>query len=111
MQSYNLKNSWYKKAYSIEQEQISTHLNPGRIMITPGAKNCCLKYEIDIIGLVNRHISGDWGNIDQQDKETNKNNLLNKNMIMSSYDIGKNRIWIITDPGWETTTILLPEEY
>lgn len=37
--------------------------------------------------------------------------LANKGWFLSVHHDGNTEFWVITDDGWETTTILLPEEY
>lgn len=61
---------------------------------------------------LDRHFSGDWGEISEGDAEQNDAMIKEEGMILSSYNIpGGQRIWVITDPGHRITTILLPEEY
>lgn len=102
---------WYKKAYSTNPDFGKKPLTLGRIVITRGAEEYCQKNNIDVGSFISRHASGDWGDLSQEDKETNATSLTNMGMIMSSYLVGPDKIWIITDPGWRTTTILLPDEY
>jgi hypothetical protein len=59
-----------------------------------------------------RHFNGDWGEVGKDDWEQNDRMVADKGMILSAYKIATGeKIWIITDPGHEVTTILLPEEY
>lgn len=59
-----------------------------------------------------RHFHGDWGDIGEDDQAQNDASIKTKDMILSAYTTESGtKIWIITDPGHEVTTILLPEEY
>lgn len=60
-----------------------------------------------------RHESCDYGVTCKEDSELNDKSIPYKDRIMSAYidPISKIKVWIITDAGWQTTTILLPTEY
>ena len=71
-----------------------------------------------------RHLAGDWGTLDPHDTQANDDAVATKDRILSSYPLPEPRqvtttygpqqvtaLWIITDPGWDTTTILWPAEY
>ena len=84
----------------------------GRIVATPSALTLLSEHNISAALLLDRHGSGDWGNLDQCDKAENQNALVHMNRILSSYDLGvTDRIWIITEADRSSTTILLPEDY
>jgi hypothetical protein len=86
--------------------------NPGKIVMTPGVFN--LKKEIldKIPQFINRHIQGDWGDLCDEDKNTNNLFLEEGERLFSSYITeGKERIWIITEADRSVTTILLPDDY
>jgi len=63
------------------------------------------------MGLVQRHASGDWGDLDPQDKAENELSLREGFRILSAYELEGTRYWIITEADRSATTILLPEEY
>jgi hypothetical protein len=59
-----------------------------------------------------RHYNHDWGDVDEDDKMENELALETKNRLLSVYRYSEDvKIWIITDPEWETTTVLFPEDY
>ena len=72
-----------------------------------------------------RHIAGDWGTLDDpHDSQANDEAVATKDRILSIYPLPEPRqvttnygpqevtaLWIITDPGWDTTTVLWPAEY
>ena len=59
-----------------------------------------------------RHLSGDWGEVDEHDRQENESGLRNQFRLMSVYTLRTGvKIWIITEADRSATTILLPEEY
>ncbi|MDV2988820.1 MAG: hypothetical protein ACRKGH_09245 [Dehalogenimonas sp.] len=61
---------------------------------------------------LNRHAKGDWGNIDEADKQENELSLKQGFRILSAYEAGGlPKIWIITEADRSATTILFPDEY
>ena len=59
-----------------------------------------------------RHISGDWGNLDKEDKASNDRALIEGARLFSAYNSESNvRFWIITEADRSATTVLLPSEY
>ena len=62
--------------------------------------------------LLERHLSGDWGDTCESDARANEEALRSGNRIISWYQVSKElRIMIITEADRSATTILLPEEY
>lgn len=92
---------------------------PGRVLLTPGAKAALVEAGSPTTDLLARHISGDWGEMDREDQQTNERGLKEGSMLMSSYTLETGvKIWIISDAIWDgdprfrrVTTLLLPEEY
>ena len=66
---------------------------------------------------LNRHVKGDWGDVDTEDKETNDQALKQGTRLLSAYNDdrfpqnGVATIWIITEADRSATTILFPDEY
>ena len=66
---------------------------------------------------LNRHVKGDWGDMDGEDKETNDQALKQSARLLSAYNDdrfpkhGVATIWIITEADRSSTTILFPDEY
>lgn len=61
---------------------------------------------------LNRHSSGDWGEVCADDKAANEDALLHGDRILSAYLTSSGvKIWIITEADRSSTCILLPEEY
>jgi hypothetical protein len=59
-----------------------------------------------------RHVTGDWGELCPEDIEANEQALLNGARLLSAYRSAKGvKFWIITEWDRSVTTILLPEDY
>jgi hypothetical protein len=91
--------------------------NPGVILATPGAseafeRNGQLPFEF-----LQRHLNGDWGDLDEEDRQTNNNALIDGSRLLSAYKLADGtKVWSITEAVGENghreaTTFLLPSEY
>lgn len=73
---------------------------------------------------ITRHQSGDWGNVDEQDQQSNEAALANGEQILSVYDLPHpvaaatnfgdatvTKLWVISDSDRTVTTVLWPCEY
>jgi hypothetical protein len=61
---------------------------------------------------VGHRCCGDWGDLDECDKQANEDALTNGDRILSHYKLdGGRRIYIITEADRSSTCILLPQEY
>jgi len=66
---------------------------------------------------LNRHVKGDWGDVDEEDKQTNDYDHKHGMRVLSAYNDdrfpkhGIATIWIITEADRSATTILFPDEY
>jgi hypothetical protein len=83
----------------------------GRIVATPGTWNVLAEAGEDLRLLLARHASGDWGDLDDEDRRENEQSLRYGWRILSSYQVGERTVWVITEADRPVTTILLPEEY
>lgn len=82
----------------------------GEIVATPNALNSVSRQEIT--AALRRHIRGDWGNLDEEDKEANETALKEGSRLLSSYLSDQQvKFWIITEHDRSATTVLLPEDY
>jgi hypothetical protein len=82
----------------------------GQLASTPGALNLLERHGITPFQLIARHIRGDWGAVSLDDATAN-NDAIQGGRILSSYQVGDEIIWIITEWDRSVTTILLPSEY
>lgn len=84
----------------------------GQVVATPGALAALEQHQISPLTLVSRHVRADFGDIDQQDWQTNLAALRYGNRIVSAYAIAPDVvIWIISEGDRSVTTLLLPSEY
>lgn len=90
---------------------LKTTLFPlGQLLITPGARDAL--DQMDVIRCVQRHRTGDWGMVCEEDKAVNDEALATGDRILSAYlDRNGVKFWIITEWDRSATTILLPDEY
>jgi hypothetical protein len=64
------------------------------------------------VEFVKRNQSGDFGDLDEADREANQAALRYGTRLLSSYVIDEDcTLWIITEADRSATTLLLPEEY
>ena len=84
----------------------------GQVVATPGALDALATAGVMHTALIARHISGDWGDLCAEDKESNQDALTTGARILSAYTLAtKQRVWVITEWDRSATTLLLPSEY
>ena len=84
----------------------------GEVFITPGADEALTDAGHLPNEFLGRHAVGDWGEIDEHDRQINEFSVRNSLRILSAYRTRKDaRLWIITEATRESIIILLPEEY
>ncbi|MDD4986271.1 MAG: hypothetical protein PHQ43_10890 [Dehalococcoidales bacterium] len=92
----------------------------GRLVMTRGVNDLVAddkafaKFITDSLA---RHVKGDWGDVDDEDRMTNDQSLKQGLRLLSAYNDdrfpknGISTIWIITEADRSATTILFPDEY
>lgn len=83
----------------------------GRLVATPGALALLTNAGENPAALLERHQSGDWGDVPPEDARENDLSMREGFRIVSSYTVGGERVWIITEWDRSSICILLPEEY
>lgn len=84
----------------------------GQTVATPGALAALAEAEQNPAFFIDRHVTGDWGEIDADDRQANEDALLHGERLLSAYRTLKGeKIWIITEADRSSTCILLPDEY
>ena len=84
----------------------------GQVVATPGALDALAAAGVMHTALVARHIAGDFGDLCEEDKQSNQEALADGNRIFSAYTLPtRKRIWVITEADRSVTTLLLPSEY
>jgi len=82
----------------------------GQVVATPGALELVSNNEIT--KALDRHFSGDWGDLCEEDKTVNDEAVISGDRILSAYHTeAGDKFWIITEWDRSVTTVLLPEEY
>ena len=88
---------------------VNPRFNPGRLMITRNAKNALPRREVD--AAINRHLSGDWGDVCQSDWQRNAQALRDGDRLLSVYQTQDGeKFWIITESDRSVTTVLFPSD-
>ena len=99
---------------------INAVFNTGQLVATRGVYNHANEnpdFADFIQKSLNRHVKGDWGDVDDEDKLTNDRALKQGLRLLSAYNDdcfpqhGNSTIWIITEADRSATTILFPDEY
>lgn len=99
------------------EENTSPLFPLGRVVMTPNVQAKLQeahpdRWEAELMGLIHRHASGDWGDLDEDDKRQNDLAPNRGLSIFSAYTTSyKVKIWIISEADRNVTTVLLPEDY
>ncbi len=93
---------------------MSTRTGPsfplGQIVATPNDLSQIMQE--DIMAALQRHMTGDWGELCAEDKLANDCAVMEGTRILSAYrSVNGTKFWIVTEHDRRTTTILLPEDY
>ena len=84
----------------------------GVVVATPGALGALTRAGETPYQFLCRHVAGDWGDVDQDDKAENNRAVECGYRILSAYHLRDGTaIWVITEADRSSTCILLPEEY
>ena len=91
---------------------MSTRFDLGTIVATPGALEALAVSGEAPSTFLHRHVVGDWGDLDGNDRAENELSVQEGFRILSAYHLRDGtKIWIITEADRSSTTILLPSEY
>ena len=82
----------------------------GQIVATTGAL-ILAENGVNLLEYLERHLNGEWGDLDDEDKAENDFSVKNGFRILSAYNTPSGRLWVITEADRSVTTFLLPEEY
>lgn len=84
----------------------------GRCLMTPGAATAFTEANENLFDYLRRHVTGDWGDLDEDDREMNERALQEGLRLMSAYHLSTGvKIWVITEWDRSCTTLLIPSEY
>jgi hypothetical protein len=98
--------------HSTNKQSTITRFALGQTFITPGAEEALQIAGQTATEFLRRHMSGDWGDLSDEDVKENEFSLKEGLRLLSAYQTGKSqKLWIITEADRSATTILLPSEY
>ena len=92
-------------------------LELGQVVATPGAVGALKHAHQTASYFLNRHLSGDWGELCEEDRQLNDEAVENGDRVLSAYTLGTGeKLWIITEAADDhgrraASTLLLPSEY
>jgi hypothetical protein len=84
----------------------------GQVVATPAAIVAIEFAHTTAHELLQRHVSGDWGDLSAEDKALNDRAVEEGERILSAYTLADGeRLYIITERDRSVTTIVLASEY
>lgn len=87
-------------------------LQLGRVVATPGAIEALKLAHQSPSLYLNRHLSGDWGDVCEEDRRLNDEAVENGSRVLSAYALTTGeKLWVITEADRSSTCLLLPSEY
>ena len=106
-----------KKEIVMSQLVVKPKFSLGQTLATPGALKALEESGQSPAFFLEKHVQGDWGTVDDDDKRANDQAVVDGSRILSAYRTLKGeRIWIITEAADNegkraATTCLKPSEY
>ncbi|PUA41281.1 SAM-dependent methyltransferase [Pseudomonas protegens] len=88
--------------------------SPGQIVMTAAVHHHVDSGQLDPTPYLKRHLAGDWGDLCDEDRNTNQDALQYGDRLFSSYNVefgDETKLWIITEADRSVTTLLLPSDY
>jgi hypothetical protein len=96
----------------MQQTERKPLFDVGSLVSTPGALAALAKSGQTPLDFLSRHITGDWGDLEEEDRKENDLSVKKGFRILSSYKTNAGqKVWVITEADRSVTTLLLPEEY
>jgi len=93
-----------------EPDRAGEKFSLGQLVATKNAVSTL--FPEDIRSALRRHITGDWGDLDTEDKLANENAILLGERLFSAYhSVAGVKFYVITEWNRSLTTVLLPEDY
>jgi hypothetical protein len=90
-----------------------TRFASGQVVMTIGVDALVRQGRFNPAPYLRRHLSGDWGDLDESDRRQNDAALRSgEDRLFSSYQVAPDlKLWIVTEWDRSVTTLLLPSEY
>src|SRR3954452_10535770 len=101
----------------MNESNMKPKFTPGQVVGTPGCLEALAQSGQEVTFFLQRHLQGDWGEVDAEDWKLNDQALLDGSRILSVYTTLKGvRLYVLTeavgDDGHRASTcVLLPDEY
>lgn len=90
----------------------SPHFQLGKVVATPGAVEALAEAQTSAWTLLSRHVSGDFGEVDAEDRQANLDAIRDDARILSVYTLKSGEtLWVITEADRSSSCLLLPAEY
>jgi hypothetical protein len=84
----------------------------GHVVATPAAVDAMEEAGVDPKSLLDRHVVGDFGDMDDVDKEKNRRAVREGTRVFSGYRLSTGEtIYVITEADRSSTTFMLPDDY
>jgi hypothetical protein len=83
----------------------------GNLYATSAVAQWASQEVLSLSRFIERHHNGDWGDLDEEDKQANEDALKYGGRIFSSYLTNQRKLYVITECDRSLTTILFAEEY
>ena len=89
----------------------------GKVVMTSNLQHQLIEnipqsWDQELKAMIDRHVTGDWGDLEGADQQANDAALKDGSRIFSAYHTSDGtKIWVITEADRSYTTALLPEDY
>ena len=84
----------------------------GKIVATPGAIDALVEAQTSAWQLLSRHVSGDFGEVDAEDRQANLDAIKDDARILSAFTVKTGqRLYVITEADRSSTCVLRVEDY
>ena len=91
----------------------------GHVLATPQALQLLAQFNVQPFTLVNKHVTGNWGDLDSQDRWKNNLALVHSERIVSAYKLTRQdgaeriieKLVVITEADRSWTCVLTRDEY
>lgn len=83
----------------------------GKLLATPAVLRHLVEHESSPVVLLARHANGDFGDLCPEDIKLNRRTIAHGDRILSAFEIGTAKVYVITEADSSCTTVLLASEY
>ena len=84
----------------------------GRISVTAGAQHVLRDSGQSADEFIQRHASGDWGDVSEETRRANQENLEVGGRLESVYHTAHaEKLLVVTEPDRSLTSVMVPEEF